>query len=644
LALWWLLACLLGTTDEDGDGFAPSDGDCDDFDAAVYPGADELCDGFDNDCDGQADGADAIDAATWYLDRDGDGFGGTPYLACSGPPGASATSEDCDDGQAGRYPGADELCNRVDEDCDDTIDEGLVTEGSTWADQDQDGYGDSEWPLSACQAGLVTADQDGDCDDQDPDVNPGVAEVCNDGLDNDCDGTANDCDPSGSRTLGEALARLLAQDEGDLLDGPTLPGAAVADVDGDGELDVLVGAPGRDEGGDNTGMAYLVHGPMSGDVSLSGASLRLQGEHGDADFGCSVAISPDLVGNGLPDLVIAARSSDLGGSNSGAVHVVPATDSGHVATPGTGATLYGGSYDHLGDGLATPGDLTGDGVADLVIGAITDSYAASEGGAWFLVPGPVTASRAVDDDAWRIYSADAGTRAGASVAVGDLSGDGVPDLLLGSHTDSEVASYSGAVWVVHGPVTADLNLAQADVKITGLVAQDQVGRCPAVAPDLDGDGLDDLVVDALGDDTTAQEAGAAYVFYQQALQMDLTHADAALLGAKADDNAGYCTAGAGDVNGDGDNDLLVSAKYSDDGGSQAGTVYLMLDRPTGTAVLADVAVIYNGESDADNAGHGLLGGFDVNHDGLADWLVSAPSAMGSEDDAGAVYIMVGSGL
>ncbi len=203
-----------GSADLDCDqptGFVADDSDCDDAAAAVNPGATELCDGVDNDCDGTVDEGDAADASTWYFDADVDGYGaaGSATTACSEPTGYVADDSDCDDHDDDINPGATELCDGVDNDCDGTVDEGDAADASTWYfDADVDGYGAAGSATTACAQPSGYIADGSDCDDHDDDINPGATELCN-GFDDDCDGSS---------------------DEDDAADAPTW----YADVDGDG--------------------------------------------------------------------------------------------------------------------------------------------------------------------------------------------------------------------------------------------------------------------------------------------------------------------------------------------------------------------------------------------------------------------------
>ncbi|MCB9760433.1 MAG: putative metal-binding motif-containing protein [Alphaproteobacteria bacterium] len=224
-----------GVVDADGDGYA-AEGDCDDEDAAINPGAAEVCDGVDNNCDGQVD--EGV-TTTWYADNDGDGYGDSAAAteACEAPTGTVAVGGDCDDGDAAYNPGAaendcadpndyncdgsvgyadndgdgyaaceecddseaavnpaaTEVCDEVDNNCDGQIDEGVTT--TYYADADADGYGDAAAPLEACAQPEGYSESATDCDDAVAAINPAATEVCND-LDDDCDGLTDTADDS----------------------------------------------------------------------------------------------------------------------------------------------------------------------------------------------------------------------------------------------------------------------------------------------------------------------------------------------------------------------------------------------------------------------------------------------------------------
>ncbi|MCO4769115.1 MAG: hypothetical protein KDA24_03740 [Deltaproteobacteria bacterium] len=179
--------------DADGDGVLVCDGDCDDTNASVSPNVAEVCDGLDNDCDTIVD--NGASPGTWYPDYDGDSFGNPafPVVTCSPAAGYVTDGSDCDDLSASNAPGAPELCDGVDNDCDTVIDNGLSPQDPYYLDDDADGFGLTSAVITACAqpAGYVAVG--GDCDDTDAAFSPVATELCLDGLDNDCD-TLTDCD------------------------------------------------------------------------------------------------------------------------------------------------------------------------------------------------------------------------------------------------------------------------------------------------------------------------------------------------------------------------------------------------------------------------------------------------------------------
>lgn len=176
--------------DIDGDGYTPNEGDCDDYDAGVHPGLYEACDGVDQDCDGEVDEGDP--AVVWCEDADFDGWGdeGTCAHTCGPGPGLVAMdpedAEDCDAGDPAVNPGAEEVCDLEDNDCDEATDEYVKVQ--SWRDGDEDTWGVYTEGRSDCVVPDGYATRFGDCDDGNPAVNPDAEDPPGDDKDTNCDG------------------------------------------------------------------------------------------------------------------------------------------------------------------------------------------------------------------------------------------------------------------------------------------------------------------------------------------------------------------------------------------------------------------------------------------------------------------------
>ncbi len=213
---WWY--------DLDGDGYgdathfvpdllscAPQTGmvsnnlDCNDADPTINPNVDELCDGMDTNCDGAIDNVDPALMFDQWLDDDGDGYGaGVWTQACELLPGYAELGDDCDDNAPAVNPGADEVCDGMDNDCDTLVDNDATDQLLWYSDLDGDGFGAVELPVGSCESpGVGFVEQSGDCEDNAATVNPDAEEVC-DGIDNNCDLVvdSDDCDSGKDKDEG----------------------------------------------------------------------------------------------------------------------------------------------------------------------------------------------------------------------------------------------------------------------------------------------------------------------------------------------------------------------------------------------------------------------------------------------------------
>ncbi len=308
-------------------GTVTDDADCDDTDAAVNPDAAEVCnDGVDDDCDGAADDADSdVDTSTftgWYLDADGDGYGNpaTAVAACAAPAWSVADDTDCDDADPAVNPAATEVCNDgLDDDCDGVDDDAdgdvdAATYAAWYADSDSDGYGDPASSTVSCAAPSGSVADATDCDDTDGDVNPGEDEVCNGGVDDDCDGLADDADGSvDARTFRTWYADTDSDGYGDPASSTASCDAPSGSVSDSTDCDDASSAvyPGATEGCD--GVDYDCDGAIDNDADGDGYSDQACG--GDDCDDSDAAIFPEASGECAAgadclDLLAAGYSTD----------------------------------------------------------------------------------------------------------------------------------------------------------------------------------------------------------------------------------------------------------------------------------------------------------------------------------------------
>ena len=617
--------------DSDGDGTLDAD-DCAPDDPAIHPGATEVCDDVDNDCDGTTDGADAVDATLWYADADSDTFGdiddpGT--AACSAPAGSLADNSDCDDTDPLINPGAAERCNGGDDDCDGETDEaGADGEVSWYLDLDGDGYGDSDDAALGCDAPSGRVGDDSDCDDSEGLVNPGQAEVCSDGLDNDCDGTGAGCLLEGAAVASDADSIATGSAASDSLGVST---TAVGDMDGDGIDDLLVGALYGAAGGTaKTGSAYLYLGSLSGLDTTATASVS--GTRASDLFGWALDRAYDTDNDGFNDILVSSYAA--GSTSAGAAYLFRGPLSGNTVASDADAQLVPiGSGTYFGWRAVGAGDLDDDGNSDLLVTGPGPS--ASSAGAAYVFLGPVSGvlnTAAADATLTGVVVGD--WTGGAASGPGDLDGDGLDDIAIsGENHDVTTGGLEGQVYLWFGAVSGSIDLAEADVIITGVDVSDGFGWEQSGAGDVDGDGYLDYAVST---PVHSSYTGAAWLFRGPLSPgtWSASLADATIEGTASGEYFGQGVRGKGDVDGDGSDDLVISATS----GSDRGAAHLYYGPISGTMTSSDAGFTVTGDASGDALGSSIAINGDLNGDGRYDLVIGAPYESSAASYAGAFYV------
>ena len=484
---------------------------------------------------------------------------------------------------------------------------------------------------------------------------------------------ADGADPNGYDTVGETYVvygGATAPGTGGKLDLSSLDGtngfilngideydysgwsvSSAGDVNGDGYDDLIIGADGADPNGyDTVGETYVVYGGSSapgtgGELDLSSLDgtngFILNGIDASDRSGFSVSSAGDVNGDGYDDLIIGAREADPNGDDTvGETYVVY----GGASAPGTGGELDLSSldgtngfilngideYDYSGWSVSSAGDVNGDGYNDLIIGAReADPNGDDEGGETYVVYGGASApgtggrfnlSSLDGTNGFILNGINEDDESGRSVSsAGDFNGDGYDDLIIGASGADPNGRRSGETYVVYGGASApgtggELDLSSLDGTtgfiLNGIDAYDFSGFSVSSAGDVNGDGYDDLIIGALGADPNGGNyAGETYVIYGGANapgtggRFNLSSLDGTtgfiLTGVDAGDNAGRSVSSAGDVNGDGYDDLIIGAWLADpNGDSSAGETYVVYGGATGTESL--VPVTAQGTAAVDN--------------------------------------------
>ena len=507
-------------------GYVSDDTDFDDEHAAAWPGAVEVCDALDNDGDGEVD--EGVET-TWYADADGDGYGDADLTesACEAPSGYVEEGEDCDDDDASRYPGADEVCgDGVVNDCD----------------------GSSDEATDECGGGYL-----GTTDLADADVS--MTDSVSSTLGNDTD--LGDFDGDGQLdmlSIGSTISGASVW-YGPLADATAatatlsncLRASAVGDLDGDGLDDAVFGYPAY--------YLYVMYGPVteSGDVSRIYDTSWVSYPSG---IGLDIVVD-DLDGDGAPDLL---TSSDAYGLS---VLFGPLTESSYSSTS-SDLTAYTYGVQDFGINEVNA-DFDGDGVIDLALGSgSTRSF--------LIFEGPFTSGDALTvGDAIATFTPDSVSDEGGWAVSShlDTNGDGYTDHLVGAPKNDGGGTDAGAVYLFLGPLSGSGELADADAKILGTSSSTYTGTSLRWV-DLGDDGFADALIGSPGGfgsstSSTSAKDGDAYLFYGPLSTgtYRVSAADANFDGVSKSGAGGSLAVG--DVNGDRILDVLVGSSTTSAG-------------------------------------------------------------------------------
>ena len=411
--------------------------------------------------------------------------------------------------------------------------------------------------------------------------------------------------------------------------------ARAGDVNGDGYGDVLVGGVAMDGYYATTSKVQLYTGGASG----VGATPAWEKEQADdaQPLGYDIATAGDVNGDGLADVLVGCRQSDLGGANAGTAWLYLGSLQGLATTAAW--TVDGEAAGDLLGPVATAGDVDGDGFSDILLGATGSDVGHTSAGALYCFCGAGDVPKTTSG--WYAQGDQTSGSFGYRLAcAGDVNGDGYDDLWVGAPWYDNGQIDEGAVFLYLG---GQLGLAYAPAWwAEGDSEEAHFGFGLDNAGDVNGDGLADVIVGASWYDGGAASSGAAFLWFGAAggtPSGNPTNADWSAIGTQAGAMFGAGVCGIGDVNGDGYGDIAAGAPYYDNGTTDEGAVWAYYGGPTGPSATQD----WFHDTGSANSGYGLRlsTAGDMNGDGYSDLLVAAPLYNHPDADEGLISVYLG---
>ena len=407
------------------------------------------------------------------------------------------------------------------------------------------------------------------------------------------------------------------------------------DANGDGFADVLVGSFKYDFDITNEGGVFLYLGGPEGPSTIP--ALVFEGDQVEPELGGSLTSAGDLNGDGNTEFVIGAPEFDNGETGEGAAFVFFGSADLRQLVPPTWTFTENQNGAFVGEGLSCAGDVNGDGFGDYLVGSRRfDGGATNSGRAWLFLGaegGPSTTP------SWFFDGNQFNAALGISVAgAGDVNGDGFADIIIGAANFDDDQADEGRVFVFHGSPTGP-SLTTPDWIVDGNQENAFFGRWVDGMADVNGDGFSDVIVGAPEFDNGEQNEGQAFLYLGSASGLELTPAWT-FEGSQVGAALGRPVSSAGDVNGDGFTDILVSARRFDNPETNEGVVYAFHGSPTGPSLMP----VWSIEGDQNNANFGsaISAAGDVNGDGFSDVLVGAANFNNGTSGEGITVLYLGS--